>query len=335
MAYSRTYTEVIHGSTDIRVGDQTHSVSWSEPVSITITVDDDPFQHSVGALANHVDLVTASVIATEGAQIASKRARAKEVGGKLTGGFRQLVLSEIEQQMLELKVFMPVKFMEIQGLAERCAALRVQMQSDFKRIEARYVKLFTDLNAELRLGVVALDKPAFELQDAVRTQLHDHSAAPVVASTLGAQEGASARAQLMSHTIRSGARRLIDSSRRLVTGSRRLARDLDAITAKDGASVARATVVFLPVLAIDADGLGAEACAVLPDEVARDPQRRGAAQLVARRLLEESGWSPIAPEARAKLFGRVEAVLPGYDLTSRQLSMVRRLLAAQQPAVIF
>ena len=64
-------------------GTQSVSMQWSEGVEILVTVDDDPFQQSVAVCKNDVDLMTASVVATEAAQIASKAEAAKKISGEV------------------------------------------------------------------------------------------------------------------------------------------------------------------------------------------------------------------------------------------------------------
>lgn len=333
MTYYRSFSTVISGSVSYPASQNGGSVSWSETVHVNIAIVDDPFQDEVKSLGHHVDAVTGSVVATEAAQIASKGARAVEVGTALTTGFHRLVRSEIEQQMVELSTLMAAKLAELQAFADRCEALRDQMQVDFRRIQARYTKLFSDLDAELRLRIRRLDEVAFALQDetAARVPLGER-ARPALQSTVGAQEEAASRAALVGHTFRVRARELIGTARRLIDAG-------DALRAGIGESIRAGTrldrriTVAVPVLVAETDAGTQGRRVELPPALAASAASPAMREAAARLLDAPDAWVAPVPAEWAAIRARAEARLADAGLSERQLRVARTLLGNQSITV--
>jgi len=329
VTYYRSFSTVISGSVSYPASEKGGTVSWSETVNVNIAIVDDPFQGEVKSLGHHVDAVTGSVVATEAAQIASKQASAAEVGAALTTGFRRLVSSEIEQQMVELSTVMAARLAELQAFSERCDALRAQMLLDFKRIQARYTKLFSDLDAELRLRVRRLDDVAFALQDetSARVPLGER-ARPALQSTVGAQEEAASRAALVGHTFRVRARDLIGSARRLIAAGDALRGGIGE-SVRAGARPEGRVTVAVPVLVAETDAGAAARRVELPPALAATTAAPAIRQ-AADRLLDAAGtWTAPAPADWTAIRARAEDRLAAAGLSERQLRVARTLLAAQ------
>lgn len=130
-------------------------------VEINTYLDNRPVVRSVNSCENHVDGLTASVVATEAAEIKAKRDSSKKVAGSIIRGFFGLIKSEISQQMAELKIKTESELLHLQETAKNCLAKKKQMEKDFHRIAERYGKIFSELNSELDNRIHELDKPVF------------------------------------------------------------------------------------------------------------------------------------------------------------------------------
>lgn len=135
------------------------------PVEVNIHVDTIPFDRSVEHCENNVNLLTAAVVATESAEIASKELNAKKVANTIIGGFFSYIRSEISQQVAELSQNIDAHLMHLKELAQSCLAKKKQMEGDYTRIMGRYMKIFEDLNNELSNRIYGLDKPAFAFKN--------------------------------------------------------------------------------------------------------------------------------------------------------------------------
>lgn len=173
MSYTRSYRETVYqkvsknvsynypasqngGSSSVYV-----ELEAEIPVEVNIHVDTDPFDRSVENCSSHVDLLTGAVVATETAEIGSRRRNSNKIADTIIGGFFSYIRSEISQQISELTQSTDAQLMHLKELMQSCISKKKQMESDYFRISGRYVKIFDDLNSELSNRIYELDKPAF------------------------------------------------------------------------------------------------------------------------------------------------------------------------------
>jgi len=165
MSYTRRYSETVSKTVSVsypssQEGGST-SVTVDIPVDVNIHVDTSPFDRSVENCGENVNILTAAVVATESAEIASREFNSRKVANTILGGFFSYIRSEISQQVAELSQNIDADFMHLKELAKSCLAKKKQMEGDYNRISSRYVKIFGDLNNELTNRIYELDKPAF------------------------------------------------------------------------------------------------------------------------------------------------------------------------------
>ncbi|HIZ87000.1 MAG TPA: hypothetical protein IAC03_02435 [Candidatus Coprenecus pullistercoris] len=173
MSYSRSFTKriAVHysGTVNYPASNTSGSVSYSgtayEDVTVNIRVETDPFDYSVDDCNGHVGLLTGAVVATETAQVASIREKAIKVGDTIISGFFKTVRSEISQQISELSSRIDATLIHLVELSKRCLDKKRQMEVDYNRLSDRYMKVFDELNAELRNRVYELDKPTFKFRE--------------------------------------------------------------------------------------------------------------------------------------------------------------------------
>lgn len=169
MSYSRSFTKriTIHysGTVNYPASQNGGSVSYNgtayEDIDVNVEVDTTPFDHSINECNTTVGVLTGSVVATESAQTSSIREKAIQVGDTIVNGFFKTVRSEISQQIMELTNRIDATLLHLNALAKRCVEKQQQMEQDYHRITGQYIKIFNNLNNELKNRIYELDKSAF------------------------------------------------------------------------------------------------------------------------------------------------------------------------------
>lgn len=169
MSYSRSFTKRIElhysGRVNYPPSKDGGSIPFSgtvyDDVHINVEVDTTAFDHSVDECNSTVGVLTGSVVATEVAQKESIRNKAIQVGDTIINGFFKTVRSDISQQIMELKNRIDATLLHLNTLSKRCVEKQQQMQQDYQRLAGQYLKIFTDLNSELKNRIYELDKPTF------------------------------------------------------------------------------------------------------------------------------------------------------------------------------
>ena len=187
MSYRRSFTRriAIHYSGTVSYpasehgGTRSYSGTAYEDVTVTVDVDTTPFDDSIQHCNSSVNLLTGAVVATEGAQVLSIKNNAQKVGQTIINGFFKTVRSEISQQTTELSNRINAILLHLHGLAKRCTEKQQQMSTDYQRLSQRYLKIFDELDGELKNRIYELDRPTFFFK-----QMSDKSAYRALSSDL-------------------------------------------------------------------------------------------------------------------------------------------------------
>lgn len=150
MSYTRQVrkTIAVHYSGSVSYGPSEHggTASYSgtayEDVIVNVNVDTDPFDDATIQCRSTVDGLTASVAATEAAQVASIKENSRRVGKTLIDGFFKTVRSEISQQINELKNLAEATLLKLQSDVRRCNDMQKQMEVDYNRKCDQYLRIF-------------------------------------------------------------------------------------------------------------------------------------------------------------------------------------------------
>ena len=218
MSYTRQVrkTIAVHYSGTVSYGPSEHggTASYSgtayEDVVVNVNVDTDPFDDATGHCRTTVDGLTASVAATETAQVESIKSNSRRVGKTLIDGFFKTVRSEISQQINELKNIVEATLLKLQSDARRCNDMQRQMEVDYNRKCEQYLRIFNELDNELRNRIQNLDQPTFLFRqdaDQLNTRLTGSDMVPTVSiaggenARLGAQLSATLSKQRAYDTL--------------------------------------------------------------------------------------------------------------------------------------
>ncbi|WP_251968502.1 hypothetical protein NEE14_004455 [Parabacteroides sp. AD58] len=218
MSYSRSfskriamhYSGTVHYPPSKDGGSVPFSGTVYEDVHVNVEVDTSAFDNSVGECNNTVGVLTGSVVATEAAQTASIRDKAMQVGDTIINGFFKTVRSEISQQIVELKNRIDATLLHLNALSKRCVEKQRQMQNDYQRLTGQYLKIFTDLNNELKNRIYELDKPAFLFkQESDKSSYHTLSSDMVSTVAVSGAESSRVEAMISASVAKKSALRTI------------------------------------------------------------------------------------------------------------------------------
>jgi hypothetical protein len=185
---SYTYPASEHG------GSGRAHYSGDVPVYVTINVNTEPFDGSVGRFKTSIDALGASVVAMNAAQCAAIHQTAKEVSASLIKGFFGTINSELSQQIQALDSAVKAKFGLIQQQGIAVTEKKNDMEKDYNRISSRYADLFADLDSECYKRIFALDKQSFNLSEKVQKELLSESLSNTAAvNLLGIEEVSSSK----------------------------------------------------------------------------------------------------------------------------------------------
>ncbi len=228
MSYRRSYTGYVHysGTVSSPASQNGGSVSYSgsEPVYITIDVDTNAFDASVGHCNNAVNALTGAVVATEAAQVESKRQASKQIASTIVKGFFDYVGADLSQKIKELSSKCESLFIALMGHKDNCLSKSKQMQDDYNRISKRYSKIFEDLDKETVSRIEVLDKPTFQFAESAQNLVDRNSNTELLGiSTISANENIKLETVLSCSHVKQQASVLLDKANCYLQGTYRLA----------------------------------------------------------------------------------------------------------------
>lgn len=228
MSYRRSYTGYVHysGTVSYPASQNGGSVSYSgsEPVYITIDVDTNAFDASVGHCNNAVNALTGAVVATEAAQVESKRQASKQIASTIVKGFFDYVGADLSQKIKELSSKCESLFIALMGHKDNCLSKSKQMQDDYNRISKRYSKIFEDLDKETVSRIEVLDKPTFQFAESAQNLVDRNSNTELLGiSTISANENIKLETVLSCSHVKQQASVLLDKANCYLHGTYRLA----------------------------------------------------------------------------------------------------------------
>lgn len=257
MSYTQRFQESIHVTLNYSYPASQHggssSVSANVPVSWTVYVDTDPFDHSVMVTENQVNVLTGSVQQAEAAEVNSILANAKTVSKTIVGGFFSYIRSDLSQQTSELRPKVEAKMIQLLKLQEACKEKIAQMSGDFSRISERYTKIFDTLDNETRNRIIALNGKLFSLEKLITANINKScSDSLFTQSTISHMELESLSSGLFGTRVKGGAVSVINRIRHLLQSDKILSRRINSILTDQQTAVTKS--YFLPVVVIENNG---------------------------------------------------------------------------------
>ena len=140
---------------------------------VNFTVDTHPMAQKIDGVAAEVGVLGTAVTAMQAAVVASEKRASEKICQSIDGGFYMLLRSRLSQRVAQFSSTMNSRVGSMMETASAIEHTHEQMQGDFNRIKARYVKLFSRLDRSLEKRVRELDKDAMLLaqqRDVLLTQ---------------------------------------------------------------------------------------------------------------------------------------------------------------------
>ena len=130
---------------------------------ISCEVDTSPMAAEIRSVSNHVDGTTAAVVTMQGAVLAAEKNSADKVCSNVNRGFFTLMRSQISQKIANKQSRVEALLMKLAHQKRQLLSIKSNMEREYGRIAARYLKIFTSVNKELEKQICQIDQPVFEL----------------------------------------------------------------------------------------------------------------------------------------------------------------------------
>lgn len=333
MSYRRSYTGYVRysGSVSYPASQNGGSVSYSgtEPVYITIDVDTDVFDASISHCNNAVNGLTTAVVATEAAQVESKRKTSMQIAAAIVKGFFEYVGADLSQKMKELASKCESLFFALMGHKENCLSKSKQMQEDYNRISKRYSKVFEDLDKETISRIEILDKPTFHFANVAQTVVNRSSSTELLGiSTISANESLKLETILSCSHVKQQANTLIAKANDYLQGTYRLnnsVRDMlyDISEGRD---------ILIPILFVEsvANSDSKETKIIASDRRHMKLNDSMNSQLRSKFMSEEIEWDNISSVDFEKIISYLNTDVQSEQMENRTLKTMLELLNEQK-----
>ena len=333
MSYRRSYTGYVRysGSVSYPASQNGGSVSYSgtEPVYITIDVDTDVFDASISHCNNAVNGLTTAVVATEAAQVESKRKTSMQIAAAIVKGFFEYVGADLSQKMKELASKCESLFFALMGHKENCLSKSKQMQEDYNRISKRYSKVFEDLDKETISRIEILDKPTFHFANVAQTVVNRSSSTELLGiSTISANESLKLETILSCSHVKQQANTLIAKANDYLQGIYRLnnsVRDMlyDISEGRD---------ILIPILFVEsvANSDSKETKIIASDRRHMKLNDSMNSQLRSKFMSKEIEWDNISSVDFEKIISYLNTDVQSEQMENRTLRTMLELLNEQK-----
>lgn len=332
MSYRRSYTGYVHysGTVSYPASQNGGSVSYSgtEPVYITIDVDTNAFDASVDHCTDAVNALTGAVVATEAAQVESKRRASKQIAASIVKGFFEYVGADLSQKIKELASKCESLFFALMGHKENCLSKSKQMQDDYNRISKRYSKIFEDLDKETVSRIEVLDRPTFQFAETAQNLIDRNSNTELLGiSTISANESIKLETVLSCSHVKQQASILLAKANNYLQGTYRLANSVRDML--DESQVEED--IMLPVMFVESvlNSDNKETKIIGTDEEFTPSGESIDSQLRSRFMSKDVEWDDMKTEDFEKVISYLYADVQSGQMEDRTLKTMLGLLNDQ------
>lgn len=333
MSYRRSYTGYVRysGSVSYPASQNGGSVSYSgtEPVYITIDVDTDVFDASISNCNHAVNGLTTAVVATEAAQVESKRKTSMQIAAAIVKGFFEYVGADLSQKIKELASKCESLFFALMGHKENCLSKSKQMQEDYNRISKRYSKVFEDLDKETISRIEILDKPTFHFANIAQTVVNRNSSTELLGiSTISANESLKLETILSCSHVKQQANTLIAKANDYLQGTYRLNNSVRDMLY----DVSEEHDILIPILFIESvvNSDNKETKIIASDRKHMKLNDSMNSQLRSKFMSKEIEWDNISSVDFEKIVSYLNTDVQSEQMESRTLKTMLELLNEQK-----
>lgn len=207
MPYSYTINDTITLHTTVHYGASksggSKPVSLSEPISITVTVDDTAFRNAVDNCDVRISSVNGNLVESIRQQTEAKKASARKISKSVLDGFYNYAASDFRQQMVQLENVVKSTLPKLQTYFEQLRDLRKRMESDYNLISKRYLGIIQTFDDELEREMHRLYSPVFELHDDCQTKLLVESRTDALSASIGFEDISTVQTMMVQAKLKS------------------------------------------------------------------------------------------------------------------------------------
>ncbi len=185
-------------------------------------VDTTEMAREVGSVKHHVEATTTAVIGMQSAVIKAQKDGADNVCKKVNQGFYAMIHSQISQKMATLQSKVDAQLMRLNQQKKQLLAIKSRMERDYQMISARYSKIFTSLNRNLRQRVTELDRPILQFASTEADKITNRSNQLVSGVPVGQAESVKTSQKVVSSNLKYRAAKAIEAINSFIADSNRL-----------------------------------------------------------------------------------------------------------------
>lgn len=179
---------------------------------IPCTVDTTPMADELQSVSNHVKGTTAAVVTMQSAVIAAENNSANKVCSNVNRGFFTLVQSQISQKVANKQSRVEALLMQLAQQKRQLLGIKTNMEREYGRIAARYLRIFTSINKELETRIRQVDQPVFELVNKHMATSSNRMNSLTAWATTSQDEGITKSQQILVSKMKSNAQVALEQS---------------------------------------------------------------------------------------------------------------------------
>lgn len=290
---------------------------------IDCLVDTNPMAREIESVSRSVNTTTTAVVAMRAAVVSAEKEAADHVCQNVNRGFYTLIRSQISQKIAKLQSEVDSHLMQLNQQRKQLLAIKNRMERDYNMIAARYSKLFTGLNLNLKQRVFELDKQTvnFAVKDINRISNRTKqlpATIPVVQT-----EALTASQKILASNVKYRGLNVVNSMSAFLEDMAAQKRLTDGIMLRDKTSMAE-TKIAIPVLICECnyDSVSTNTSLALPEENL-DRQTRNMIKNQVNSSVDNMNWVP-SSESK-EIDSEFTRHLNDSNLSARAKEMARKL----------
>lgn len=192
-------------------------------------IDTTEMAKEVSSVKKHVDGTTTAVVGMQTAVIKAQNDGADRVCKKVNQGFYSLIHSQISQKMATLQSKVDAQLMRLNQQQKQLVSIRSRMERDYQMLCARYSKLFTGINRNLRQRITELDQPVISFANKEAEQISNRGNQLIATVPVGQDESVRTAQNVAASNLKYRASGAIEAINRFIADSSRVQRLIDSI----------------------------------------------------------------------------------------------------------
>ena len=184
----------------------------------------------------------AMIAAMQTAVIAAEKKAADHVCDNVNNGFYNLIRSQISQKTAKLQSEVDSHLMKLSQQRKQLLALKDRMERDYHMISARYNKLFTSINRNLKQRILELDRPTFDFAVSEMAKFNNRQYSLAADVSVSQLESVSCSQRILVSNVKKRSTALIDSMTSFLSQSEEQKKLSDQMLVSDSAGNASMAV---------------------------------------------------------------------------------------------